>query len=48
MDADSFIVYIQTDAIYKDIAENVETRVDTSNYKLECNSIDRPLPKGKK
>ena len=28
--------------IYKDIAEDVETRFDTSNYEL-----DRPLPKGK-
>ena len=42
MDTDSFIAYIQTDHIYKDIAEDVETRVDTSNYELE-----RPLPKGK-
>ena len=38
----SFIVYIKTDDIYKDIAEDVETRFDTSNYEL-----DRPLPKGK-
>ena len=37
----SFIVYIKTDDIYKDIAEDVETRFDTSNYEL-----DRPLPKG--
>ena len=28
--------------IYKDIAEDVETRSDTSNFE-----IDRPLPKGK-
>ena len=42
MDTDSFIVYIKTDDIYKDIAEDVETRFDTSNYEL-----DRPLPKGK-
>ena len=42
-----FIVYIKTDEIYKDIAEDVETRVDTSNCELECNSIERPLPKGK-
>ena len=42
MDADSFIVYIKTDDIYKDIAEDFETRFDTSNYEL-----DRPLPKGK-
>ena len=47
MDTDSFIAYIKTDVIYKDIAEDVETRFDTSNYELGCNSIDRPLPKGK-
>ena len=33
---------INKDDIYKDIAENVETRFDTSNYDL-----DRPLPKRK-
>ena len=33
---------INTDHIYKDIAEDVETRFDTTNYEL-----DRPLPKGK-
>ena len=32
----------KTDDIYKDIADDVETRFDTSNYEL-----DRPLPKGK-
>ena len=36
------IVYIKTDDIYKDIAEDVETRFDTSNYDL-----DRSLSKGK-
>ena len=35
MDTDSFIVYIKTDDIYKDIAEDVETRFDTSDYKLD-------------
>ena len=45
---DSFIVYIKTDNIYKDIVEDVETRFDTSDYELECNSINKPLPKGKK
>ena len=40
MDTDSFIVYIKTDDIYKDIAEDVETRFDTSNYEL-----NRTLPK---
>ena len=34
----SFIVYIKTDDIDKDIAEDVETGFDTSNYEL-----DRPL-----
>ena len=29
MDTDSFIFYVKTDDIYKDIAENVETRFDT-------------------
>ena len=47
MDTDSSIVYIKADDIYKDIAEDVETRFDTSNYELEVNSIDRPLTKGK-
>ena len=42
MDTGSFIVYIKTDDIYKDIAENVETRFDTSNYEL-----DRSLSKRK-
>ena len=32
IDTDSFIVYIKTDYIYNDIAENVETRFDTSNF----------------
>ena len=30
------------DDIHKDIAEDIETRFDTSSYEL-----DRPLPKGK-
>ena len=38
-----FIVYVKTDDIYKEIAKEVETRFDTSNYEL-----DRPFPKGKK
>ena len=42
MDTDSFIAFIKTDDIYKDIAQDVETRFDTSNYEL-----DRPLPTGK-
>ena len=31
MDTDGFIVYIKTDDIYKDIAEDVEIRFDNSN-----------------
>ena len=47
IDINTFIVYIKTEDIYKDIAEDVETRLDASNYELECNSINRTLPKGK-
>ena len=43
MNTDSFTVNIETDDIAEDVAEDVETRFDTSNYEL-----DRPLPKGKK
>ena len=42
MDTDSFIVHVKTDDVYRDIAEDVETRFDTSHYK-----IDGPLPMGK-
>ena len=42
MDTDSFIVHVKTDDIYKDIAENVETKFDASNFELE-----RRLPKGR-
>ena len=42
MDTDSLTVYVKTDDIYKDIAEDVENRLDTSNYE-----IGRPLLKGK-
>ena len=43
MDTGSFIVYIKIEDIYKNIAEDVETRFDTSNYEL-----NRPLHKGNK
>ena len=33
MEIDSFIVHVKADDIYKDIAEDVETRFDTSNFK---------------
>ena len=42
MDINSFILYIKIYDIYKDIAEDVETRFGTSNYEFE-----RPLPKEK-
>ena len=41
MDTDSFVVHVKTGAIYN-IAEDVKTRFDTSNFE-----INRPLPKGK-
>ena len=35
MDTDSLVAYIKTDDIYKDVAEDVERRLDTSNYGLD-------------
>ena len=37
------IVHVKTDDIYKDIAEDVQTRFDTPNFE-----VDRPSSKGKK
>ena len=42
IDTHIFTVYIKTDDIYKDIAEDVETRFDASNDEL-----DKPLLKDK-
>ena len=42
MDTDNFIDYIKTKDLYRDIAENVETSFDTSNFEL-----NRPFRKGK-
>ena len=42
MDTDSFIIYIKTEDVYEDIADDVEKRFDTSNYE-----VNRPLPTGK-
>ena len=42
MDTDSFIIYIKTEDFYKDDADDVEKRFDTSDYKG-----DRPLSTGK-
>ena len=41
MDTDSFIIHIKTEDFCKDIADDVKSRYDTSNYEG-----DRPLPKG--
>ena len=42
MDTESFIMHIKTEDCYKDIADDVEKKYDTSNY-----TIERPLPMGK-
>ena len=39
MDTDSFVINVKTKDFYKDIAEDVKERFDTSNF-----SYDRPLP----
>ena len=43
MDTNSLIVHVKKEYIYKDIAKDVEKRLDSSNYKLE-----RSLPKQNK
>ena len=35
MDTENFIVHLKTDDNYKDIAEDVETRFDTSNFEID-------------
>ena len=42
MDTYSFMSNTKTDDFYKDIADNVEKKFDTSNYE-----VNRPLPTGK-
>ena len=42
MDKDSFVMNIKTIGFYKDIANDVKKRFDTSNYEA-----NRPLPTGK-
>ena len=42
-DTDSLVMNIKTKDLYKDIAQDVQERFDTSSY-----GVDRPLPKGKK
>ena len=42
MDTEIFIVYVKKEDTYKDIAEDVKKRFDTSNLE-----VDRPSPTGK-
>ena len=42
MGTGSFIIHVKTEDIYKDNAENVESRFNTSNYE-----VNWPLPMGK-
>ena len=42
MDTDSFVMNIKIEDFYKDIANDVEKRLDTSNYE-----VNKPLPTGK-
>ena len=41
MDTDSTIIHIKTEDFYKDVADDVEKRFDSSNYE-----VNRPLPIG--
>ena len=43
MDTDSFIIHVQTEDVYKDIADDVSKWFDTSGYDKKLN---RPLPIG--
>ena len=43
MDTDSFIIHIETEDFYKDIADDIDKRFDTSAYNENDN---RPLPIG--
>ena len=40
MDTDSFILCVKREDIYVDIAKDVETRFDTSNYELEISFLE--------
>ena len=42
MDIANFIAHVKIEEIYKDIAEETETRFYTLNFEL-----DRPFPKGR-
>ena len=42
MSTDSFIIHVKAEDIYKDMAEDIESRFNTSNYE-----VNLPLPMGK-
>ena len=42
MDTDSFVMHIKANDFYKDVANDVKNRFNTSNYE-----VNRPLPTGK-
>ena len=42
MNTDSFVVYMKTDDVYKNVWEDVGTRFGATNYEL-----DKLLPEGK-
>ena len=39
MDTDSFVIYIETEDFYRDIADNVKKWFDTSNYSKDDNRL---------
>ena len=43
IDKDNLAVYIKANDVYKDIEKDIGSKFDTSNFKLECNSFDRPV-----
>ena len=45
MVTDSFIVHVKTDDIYKDIAEDFETRFDTSNFQITDHYLKEKIKK---
>ena len=47
MDTDSFVIHIQTEDFYKDVANDIEEWFDTSNYD-EDDKRQLPIGKNKK
>ena len=47
MDTNSFIIYIKTEDVYEDVADDVEKRFDTSNYEFNSTEANISLPTGK-